>query len=166
MGTPEGDKSLGGNDMWQYFESLKQLSQSQPAPARQRYSVTADILAYKQCSIQYGAFKVRKYEPALPVQLFYGTIIHQVLDRAHAHFKGELDVPQGTLPTDQDIESYFDQVANALVARRIRAVSSVREQALKVLKRFNSLEGPTLYPRIYETECRLQVESRSIHTAR
>ena len=85
-----------------------------------------------------------------------GTIIHQVLDRAHAHYRGELGVPSGTLPTDADIDNYFAQVENALIARRIRAVTSVREQARSILKRFNSLEGPTLYPRILDTECRLQ----------
>jgi putative RecB family exonuclease len=129
-----------------------------PTQIRRRYSVTADILAYEQCSLQYAAFAVRRYEPALVVQLFYGTIIHQVLDRAHAHYRGELGLAPGTFPTDTDIENYFTQVENTLTARRIRAVQSVREQALKILKRFNSLEGPTLYPRIIDTECRLQAD--------
>ncbi len=143
--------------MWQHFQSLH-LPYSPPAPSRRRYSVTADILAYQQCSLQYGAFAVRKYEPALVVQLFYGTIIHQVLDRAHAHYRGDLGAPRGTLPTDTDIDGYFAEVENTLVARRIRAVHSVREQAKTILKRFNALEGPTLYPRIIDTECRLQAD--------
>ena len=143
--------------MWQHFQSLH-LNHEPPAQSRRRYSVTADILAYQQCSIQYGAFAVRRYEPALVVQLFYGTIIHQVLDRAHAHYRGELGVPPGTLPTDDDIDDYFAQVENALIARKIRAGQNVREQARTILKRFNSLEGPTLYPRIIDTECRLQAD--------
>lgn len=141
--------------MWQHFRSLS-LPHGQPDPVRQRYSVTADVLAYQECSIQYGAFAVRRYEPALAVQLFYGTIVHQVLDRAHAHFRGELNAPKGSFPTDSDIESYFREVENALRARHIQAVSNVRDQALKVLMRFNKLEGPALYPRIIDTECRLQ----------
>jgi hypothetical protein len=143
--------------MWQHFQSLH-LDHNPPAQSRRRYSVTADILAYQQCSIQYGAFAARRYEPALVVQLFYGTIIHQVLDRAHAHYRGELGVPPGTLPTDADIDNYFTEVENALIARKIRAVQSVREQAKTILKRFNSLEGPVLYPRIIDTECRLQAD--------
>jgi len=143
--------------MWQNFQSL-QLAFNPPTQSRRRYSVTADILAYQQCSLQYSAFAVRRYEPALVVQLFYGTIIHQVLDRAHAHYRGELGVPPGTFPTDADIDNYFTQVENALIARRIRAVQSVRDQAKNILKRFNSLEGPTLYPRITDTECRLQAD--------
>ena len=145
--------------MYQHFQSLN-LQNSAPAPARRRYSVTSDILAYQQCSIQYGAFAVRRYEPALVVQLFYGTIIHQVLDRAHAHFRGELGAPSGTMPADSDIEGYFTEVENALKARRIRAVGNVREQALNVLKRFNSLEGPAVYPRIIDTECLLQTDQQ------
>jgi hypothetical protein len=143
--------------MWQHFQGL-QIPHNPPVLSRRRYSVTADILAFQQCAIQYGAFVVRRYEPALVVQLFYGTIIHQVLDRAHAHYHGDLGVPAGTLPTDADIDSYFTEVENALIARRIRAVQSVREQAKLILKRFNSLEGPTLYPRIIDTECRLQAD--------
>jgi putative RecB family exonuclease len=143
--------------MWQNFQNLA-VPFNPPAQSRRRYSVTADILAYQQCSIQYGAFAVRRYEPALVVQLFYGTVIHQVLDRAHAHYRGEMGVPPGTLPTNADIDNYFTQVENALIARRIRAVQSVRDQAREILQRFNTLEGPTLYPRIIDTECRLQAD--------
>jgi len=143
--------------MWQNFQSL-QVPFNPPAQRRRRYSVTADIVAYQQCSLQYAAFAVRRYEPALVVQLFYGTVIHQVLDRAHAHYRGELGVPAGSLPTDADIDNYFTQVESALIARRIRAVDSVRDQARTILQRFNSLEGPALYPRIIDTECRLQAD--------
>ncbi len=143
--------------MWQNFQGL-QIPFNPPQPGRRRYSVTADILAYQQCSLQYGAFAVRRYEPALVVQLFYGTIIHQVLDRAHAHFRGELSVAAGTLPTDTDIDGFFTQVESALIARRIRAVQRVRDQAKEILRRFNTLEGPALYPRIIDTECRLQAD--------
>ena len=143
--------------MHQHFSSLS-LANAAPAPTRRRYSVTSDILAFQQCSIQYGAYAVRRYEPALVVQLFYGTVIHQVLDRAHMHYGGQLGVPKGTMPTETDIERYFDEVENALKARRIRAVRNVRDQALRVLQRFNTLEGPSLYPRIVDTECLLQSE--------
>ena len=160
MGTSKRPDALGGLLMYQHFQSLNLLNTA-PVPARRRYSVTADILAYQQCSIQYAAYAVRRYEPALVVQLFYGTIIHQVLDRAHAHFRGELGFPQGTMPTDSEIEGYFTEVENALKARRIRAVGNVREQALRVLQRFNSLEGPTLYPRIIDTECLLQADQQN-----
>jgi putative RecB family exonuclease len=155
MGSTDRNPNI--ENMWESFQTLH-VNHAPPTQSRRRYSVTADILAYQQCSLQYGAFAVRKYKPALEVQLFYGTIIHQVLDRAHAHYRGELGAAAGSFPTDADIEHYFSEVENALIARKIRAVESVREQALSILKRFNALEGPALYPRIYDTECRLQAD--------
>lgn len=143
--------------MHQHFNSL-QIQNAALTPPRRRYSVTSDILAYQQCSIQYGAYAVRRYEPALVVQLFYGTVVHQVLDLAHTHYRGELGFPTGTMPTEADISRYFGEVENALKARRIRAVNNVKDQALRVLQRFNALEGPLLYPRILDTECLLQAQ--------
>jgi putative RecB family exonuclease len=145
--------------MWQHFQSLS-LAHNPPHKPNRRYSVTADILAYQTCSLQYGAFSARKYEPALAVQLFYGTVIHQVLDRAHAHYQGILGAPAGSIPTDADIENYFKEVESALIARKIRAVDKVRDQAKEVLKRFNRIEGPVLYPRIIDTECHLQASQQ------
>ena len=96
--------------------------------------------------------------PAHTVQIFYGTILHEVLDRAHHHWSG-LDNPatKGTLPTDTDIEGYFKEVESSLRARGIRTVTKdLRQQAIDVLKRFNKVEGPTLYPRVVDTESRVR----------
>ena len=52
------------------------------------------------------------------VQIYYGTLIHQVLDRAHAHYAGLRDPEtKGQFPTDQDIENYFNEVDQALRVR-------------------------------------------------
>jgi len=91
--------------------------------------------------------------------MFYGTVVHQVLDLAHAHYGGLIDASTpGSIPTEADIQEYFTEVENGLRARRIYAVQTVREHALAVLKRFNALEGPSLYPRVVDTECRLQAD--------
>ena len=79
------------------------------------------------------------------VQLFYGTIIHQVLDRAHAHFRGEFGAPAGNASDRQGYQTLtFVEVEKRPGGEpRIRAsLEVVRDQALKVLKRFNSIEGP------------------------
>jgi hypothetical protein len=125
---------------------------------RRRYSVTSDVLSFQRCSRQYGHFAARGYEPAYTVQIYYGTVIHQVLDRAHAHFRGLIDPnTQGQIPTDIDIERYFNEVDRGLRARGIRAVSTAeRDAALRRLKLFNQIEGPQLYPRVRDTEHRLQ----------
>jgi len=143
---------------WQHYNGIR-VPHRTASSVKRRYSVTSHILAYRRCSRQYGFFGERKYEPALVVQMFYGTIVHQVLDLAHAHYAGLLDPSlRGQIPTDNDIDDYFTEVENGLRARRINAVQNVKEHARKVLKRFNSLEGPILYPRVVDTECRLQAD--------
>jgi putative RecB family exonuclease len=141
---------------WQRFQGVK-VPAPEPKLIKRRYSVTADIVSFQLCPRQYGHFAVRGYVPANAVQAFFGTVIHQVLDRAHAHFKGMLDpFTKGKLPTDQDIDRYFDDVQRALKARGVRAFIDESNLARELVKRFNRLEGPTLYPCVKDTEHRIQ----------
>lgn len=146
---------------WHNFEGVK-VPPSQPASLKRRYSVTADVLSFQRCSRQYGHFAVRGYTPAHSVQIYYGALIHQVLDRAHAHYAGLRDPnTKDQIPTDKDIEYYFKEVDTALRARGIRSVrafahAAEREKALERLIQFNRIEGPELYPRVRDTEHRLQ----------
>ena len=141
---------------WQHYKNVA-AGVLRSIATKRRYSITANVLAYRRCSRQYGFVGERRYQPALAVQMYYGTVIHQVLDMAHAHFNGQLDpTTKGILPTDDDIASYFDQVENGLKARQIHAARNVRDQALTILQKFNRIEGPDLYPRVIDTECRLQ----------
>jgi putative RecB family exonuclease len=96
------------------------------------------------------------------VQIFFGQIIHQVLDRCHRHYSGLFGHPNDTMPTDADIEHYFDEVNQALRAHGVRPASPiVAVQAKQVLKTFNALEGPELYPRVIDTEYRLESERQN-----
>ena len=142
---------------WQNFQDLR-VPQITDTSVKRRYSVTTDILSFKRCPRQYGHFVVRGYEPAHAVQVYYGTLIHQVLDRAYMHYAGLRNKKtEGQIPTDEDIEYYFNEVDTALKIRGIRSVSAAeREVALRRLKRFNQIEGPGLYPRIRDTEHHLQ----------
>ncbi|GAB1544606.1 hypothetical protein NUACC21_72820 [Scytonema sp. NUACC21] len=157
---------------------------------KRRYSVTQDVVSFRRCARQYGAFNVHKYAPAHQTQTYFGTVIHQVLDRCHAHFHGIIDpTTKGLLPdnglslSEEDIREYFDevkgaqktgktapsppsdivryfiQVENGLNSKGILAIrSDTRVQAVKILQYFNALEGPTLYPRVKDTEHRLQAD--------
>lgn len=157
---------------------------------KRRYSVTTDVVAYRRCAKQYGAFGVYDYAPAEQTQLYFGTIIHQVLDRCHSHYKGLLDPSlAGTLPDDgqvlrdlvvqqyfdevrtsqqsgqpippapSDLLRYFIEVENGLRSRGIRAITpDLRIKAIRLLQYFNALEGPQLYPRVLDTEYRLQAD--------
>ena len=157
---------------------------------KRRYSVTQDVVAYRRCALQYAAFNVRKYAPAHQTQTYFGTVLHQVLYRCHAHFHGIIDPStKGLLPdngqilSEEDISNYFGeaksaqktgktaplppsdivryfiQVENGLNSKGILAIrSDLRVQAVKILQYFNALEGPTLYPRVKDTEHRLQAD--------
>jgi putative RecB family exonuclease len=58
-----------------------------------------------------------------------------------------------------DIVRYFIQVENGLNSKGILAIrSDLRVQAVKILQYFNALEGPILYPRVKDTEHRLQAD--------
>lgn len=125
---------------------------------KEKYSVTADILAFQLCRRQYGFFAVRKYQPAHVVQIWFGTVIHQVLDKLHMHYMGRFDPKTtGNVPSDKDIDFYFNQVEESLMARGIRAINpDLRETARRIIKIFNKIEGPSLYPNVEDTECSLQ----------
>jgi hypothetical protein len=154
---------------------------------RRRYSLTADIVAFRRCARQYGHFKAKSFAPAEQTQLYFGHIIHQVLDRCHSHFQGIQDprtagtipdngnlladvqiegyfqalnqTPRGQtpLPAPSEIVGFFIEVENGLKSQGIRAVTpDLRTKAVRVLQYFNRVEGPNLYGRVVDTECRLQ----------
>jgi hypothetical protein len=126
---------------------------------RPRLSLTADILSFRKCRRQYGYFGNDGFVPAKAVQMYFGQVIHQVLDRCHRHFAGLFGTPVHTMPDDADIDRYFDEVDRALRAHGIRPASPiVGQQARDVLKVFNRVEGPVLYPRVMDTEFRLEAE--------
>lgn len=110
-----------------------------PLSVRDYFGLSADQWAFGDC----GAFSyAAEHDPAISV------------DRAIAVY--EL--------YDFDLGASVDHIPLPEIVgrngkrRRIRAVQSVRDQAKSVLKRFNALEGPALYPRIIDTECRLQAD--------
>jgi len=143
---------------WELFSTV-QVPPTQPNLVRPRFSLTSDILSFRRCSRQYGYFGNDGFVPAQATQIFYGTIIHQVLDRCHRHYWGMMGHPVGTMPTDAEIASYFGEVQNALRSHGVRPASpAVAEKALRVLQLFNRIEGPILYPLIRDTEFRLESE--------
>ncbi|MBZ5720724.1 MAG: PD-(D/E)XK nuclease family protein [Acidobacteriia bacterium] len=162
-----------------------------PGPiVKRRYSVTQDIVGFRKCPRQYGSVHVHDYAPAHQTQLYFGTVLHQVLDRCHGHFHGVTDPhTKGTLPgggivvPDSDLESYltsadaafkagsppppppseivryFLEVENGLKSQGIRAITrDQRVRVIRLLQYFDKLEGPTLYPRVRDTEHRLQAD--------
>lgn len=126
------------------------------------YSITADVLSFRRCSRQYGHFAVYGFVPAQATQLYFGIVIHQVLDRAHRQFLGRVDGKAKGVPSDADIGEHFRAVTEALRARGIRPYSRRAEDSAKdYLVRFNSTWGPSLYPLVVDTEAKLKCNMRS-----
>jgi hypothetical protein len=166
------------------------LTPPKTSPVKRRYSVTQDIVGYRRCPRQYGEINVHKYAPAHQTQLYFGTVLHQVLDRCHGHYHGTVDpgtagilpdagavltdaaitahlraydsaVSAGDVPpaSPSDIMRYFLEVENSLKSRGIRAITrDQRVKAIRILQYFNALEGKDLYPRVEDTEHRLQTD--------
>ena len=145
---------------WSAYLDIGEIEEKSIISPKGSYSVTSDILSFQRCPKQYGFFAVRNYQAAHSVQIWFGTIIHQVLNKLHFHYQGLLDPSTlEQLPSDNDISFYFEQVEDSLKASGVKAINlNVRETALKVLKIFNRLEGPTLYPNVKDTECDLQAD--------
>jgi hypothetical protein len=145
------------------FGELK-LAPTKEVRIRRPYSITADVLAFRRCSRQYGYFAVKKYVPAQATQLYFGIVIHEVLDRAHRQYRGLIEGRSKGVPGDSDIEEYFHTVTAALRARGIRPYSSQAEESAKTyLKRFNSHHGPSLYPRVIDTEHKLRADMKDFY---
>ncbi|MGA8170125.1 MAG: PD-(D/E)XK nuclease family protein [Methylocystis sp.] len=143
---------------WQNFSALH-IPPTPTSTVRPRFSLTSDILSFRRCSRQYGYFGNDGFVPAQATQIFYGTVIHQVLDRCHRHYWGLAGHAKGTMPADDDIDAYFSDVQNALRSHGVRPASpEVARKARRVLKVFNRVEGPALYPLIRDTEFRLESE--------
>lgn len=142
--------------VWENFKSatIRLKTVNRPRP---RLSLTSDIMSYRRCGRQYGYFGAGAFVPAQATQIFFGTVIHQVLDMCHQHYRGLMGDPPNTLPSDADVERYFDQVREALRFQGVRPVSgAVGQRALLLIKQFNKIEGPQLYSRVHDTEFRLE----------
>jgi DNA helicase II / ATP-dependent DNA helicase PcrA len=145
------------------FKTMLVRGQEEPR-VRRAYSITMDILSFRRCSRQYGFFRVRGYVSAQATQLYFGIVIHEVLDRAHRQYRGLIEGKPSSIPTDGDIEEYFEAVTEALKARGIRPYSQkARESAKAYLVRFNSKYGSQLYPRVIDTEHKLRADMRDFY---
>jgi DNA helicase II / ATP-dependent DNA helicase PcrA len=142
------------------FRSLD-VKQGTVLPVKREYSITADILAFRRCSRQYGYFSVLHFVPAQVTQIYYGSVIHEVLDRAHRQFAGKMEGYDRGIPTDLNIERHFNAVSTAMRSKRITPFGKKGEEAAKrAILNFNRAMGPVLYPRVRDTEHKLKIDMK------
>ncbi|WP_042664850.1 PD-(D/E)XK nuclease family protein [Haloferax sp. ATB1] len=125
---------------------------------RRPYSIVGDVLTYRRCKRQYGFVREYNFEMSRATQLFYGKVVHETLDLAHQHYRGDIDdVEGGQVPTATELREYFDEVVTALREQRVLPVNQQAiETAFKHIRRFNEREGPELYPNVVDTERHLK----------
>jgi len=141
---------------WTTFKDLKIIPAKKPK-IKNRYSVSTDIVLFQRCPRHYGFYEFYKFLPSAPRPIYFGSLLHEVLNRIHKHYFG---VPEprtkGAIPTDEEIDQFILEVENTLRARGYPLIrKSIIDAAKRLLILFNKIEGPSLYPRVIDTEHRL-----------
>ncbi|MCO8268618.1 ATP-dependent helicase [Haloferax sp. AB510] len=133
---------------------------SDDAPKR-TYSVVGDALAVERCIRQYGFLVEYKFAGSSSTQLFAGLAVHQTLDWAHRYYNGDVDgATGGSPPSTEKLREEFDTVVDSLRDQRILPMSNdAIESVFEHVARFNETVGPSLYPKVVDTECRLRANA-------
>ncbi|HEV7373538.1 MAG TPA: PD-(D/E)XK nuclease family protein [Pyrinomonadaceae bacterium] len=118
-----------------------------------RYSTTGDILAYKRCRRQYGYFGVRGFASATATQRYFGTLVHDVLDRINRDYR-----INPVLPDKTRVDELVEEAHERLLRSGIRPYNSrqQRDRASRLIHRFVLLIGPHFFRHVMETEYRLE----------
>jgi len=139
------------------------------------YSLTGDLLAYLNCSLQYRLNSKGSLPPSTPVQLWFGEFIHGVMEEGYLRWRDE---NQRQFPwTIQYIHDLSIEIAERLAARRLFPYSNVfcmsnttgdpqrgcpdtnhPHQLIANRRAIESLNtwGPHLFPLIDNNEVRLE----------
>jgi len=101
-------------------------------PHIRRYSTTGDILSFKRYRRQYGYFGVRGFSSATNTQRYFGTLVHDVLDRlSREHPRHATFAP----PDETHVGELVQQAHDRLIRAGIRCSAyppgaRLRRQAL------------------------------------
>ena len=126
-----------------------------------KYSFTGDILSFERCSKQYGKFKHYGFSKALPIQAWFGDVVHTCIEFLFRQVQGELKdssgkVSKGALPSDTDVEFHAEESMKILKSKGMNGKKKDRLFVVELLKRFNKKEGLAFYNRIIKSEVRLE----------
>ena len=144
-----------------FHELAGKMPNSPSDPLIDRYSYTGDILSFKRCSWQYGTFSHYRFTKALPIQAWFGDVIHMTIERLFRQFNGDIENSKkkknkGKLPKKDDVVYHCDEIIEILKSRGMYARLSDQKSAKDLLNLFNRKEGVAFYSRIQESEVRLE----------
>jgi len=172
--------------VWKRFDNIPEIPLIDREDPK-TYSITADVISYRRCPRQYLLYRERGFVPPNATQFYFGTVVHQTLDVAHSHYRGYIEgVPKGSIPSSEDLYKYFRIAENGLFASGIRPfnhgkhgglsadnligtedydklidiIGPERASAFYRIRFFNDVEGENLYPRVIDTECRIDADQK------
>jgi hypothetical protein len=130
------------------------------------YSLTADLLSYLRCRLQYRYHNGSSLPPSRPVQLWFGEFLHGTLELAFRFWQSEHDNYQFPWPCTQrpwndiepnwvpnDIGRFANSVENALKQQGKQARSSAtRNSGYRRVEAVINQLGPHLFPLIAAAE--------------
>ena len=126
-----------------------------------RYSFTGDILSLQEMFKAVCTFSHYRFTKALPIQSWFGDVVHMTIERLFRQTRGEIENEQkvmasNVVPNDADVIYHCEEVIEILKSRGMFARHSDQESVKDLLKIFNSTQGLPYYQRIQESEVRLE----------
>jgi hypothetical protein len=130
------------------------LSVRRPLYELPPYSLTADLLSFETCPLQYRYQGLGNLPPSRPVQLWFGQFIHGVLEEAYRLYSTAPDRPPPW--PEKVIEEIAERVEKRLRAQGLSARSRDLEEIgeIRAVRAVNVL-GRFLLPLINRVEVRL-----------
>ncbi len=122
------------------------------------YSLTADILSFLRCGLQYRYMRLGGLASSEPVQLWFGQFIHGVLEEAFRRFSARRTKDKNARPefAASEIDEMIELVEERLAAQGLRAWEEQGRLLGHSRARVAITEvGPSLFPLIHRAEVRL-----------
>ena len=144
------------------LDKLRGILLNQPSQQLiDRYSFTGDIHPYTVCSKQYGTFEHYGFARALPIQAWFGDVVHMTIEMLFRQVCGDIGDSEGKiqpdlLPGDKDVEFHATTAISIMKSKGINARESSHEVVINLIKKFNTTEGLNFYKRIVKSEVRLE----------
>src|ERR1043166_2671312 len=130
------------------------LSARKPLYELPPYSLTADVLSFETCPLQYRYHNLGGLPPSRPVQLWFGQFIHGVLEEGYRRYSADRSQPPPW--PSEEADEISERVCKRLRAQGLLARSNrLEELGFRRAERAINLLGPHLLPLISRVEVRL-----------